>query len=227
MLARLAEYYGVFQFTPLREGRQQRERCLNHSQHFNSRPSARGDRVFCCGCLAGIISIHAPPRGATQIHRCTAVVHTISIHAPPRGATRSKVASAGAKKDFNSRPSARGDSSVHGLHKVHDNFNSRPSARGDRLRCPSRILPVLISIHAPPRGATQSACLPCLFSADFNSRPSARGDLLRVLVECPRLISIHAPPRGATKSPTSTIHDFPISIHAPPRGATPGRARGS
>ena len=54
-----------FQFTPLREGRPQKE------------TSQR----------AVIISIHAPPRGATRPRACRAVRRTISIHAPPRGAT--------------------------------------------------------------------------------------------------------------------------------------------
>ena len=77
---------------------------------------------------------------------------------------------------FNSRPSARGDKAQTSLYRSSTNFNSRPSARGDlseyRVR---RIL--IISIHAPPRGAT--------------GRLMAWSDFLD--------ISIHAPPRGATK----------------------------
>ena len=57
---------------------------------------------------------------------------------------------------------------------------------------------ILISIHAPPRGAT--LCLSENTTMDnFNSRPSARGDegtdreyIAQIM------ISIHAPPRGAT-----------------------------
>ena len=57
----------------------------------------------------------------------------------------------------------------------------------------------MISIHAPPRGATR-------WEARWESH---------------RHISIHAPPRGATTSPdTTTGRDNHISIHAPPRGAT-------
>ena len=54
-----------FQFTPLREGRPQKE------------TSQR----------AVIISIHAPPRGATFLLSVVRPSSTISIHAPPRGAT--------------------------------------------------------------------------------------------------------------------------------------------
>ena len=38
--------------------------------------------------LAGIISIHAPPRGATLTSATVSTDRDISIHAPPRGATR-------------------------------------------------------------------------------------------------------------------------------------------
>ena len=97
----------------------------------------------------------------------------ISIHAPPRGATF-----------------FRGKR----YHVAH--FNSRPSARGDtssRAVCNR----AFISIHAPPRGATSAISLSAprtrfqftplregrrrfqrqfAFALYFNSRPSARGD---------------------------------------------------
>ena len=90
------------------------------STHFNSRPSARGDK-----CPLGTsyrimhISIHAPPRGATSpsptfsiaeifqftplregrrwIVSLNTLAPIISIHAPPRGATESMSEST---KDF-------------------------------------------------------------------------------------------------------------------------------
>ena len=54
-----------FQFTPLREGRRQRNRRGQHGRHFNSRPSARGDLSAQWRVYPNSISIHAPPRGAT------------------------------------------------------------------------------------------------------------------------------------------------------------------
>ena len=121
--------------------------------HFNSRPSARGDVGGVCCLRLALISIHAPPRGATTCvflpfcpsyfnsrpsarGDCTdsEICYTlrISIHAPPRGATFPATARLSWSSDFNSRPSARGD---HFL-------QLKPC-----VRC--------ISIHAPPRGATQ------------------------------------------------------------------------
>ena len=121
----------------------------------------------------------------------------ISIHAPPRGATCRGLYFC-TSPYFNSRPSARGDHVQRVYQEKRRDFNSRPSARGDwRLRNPCRWR-ILISIHAPPRGATQPSTSPpkrasfqftplregrpFLFVAvfglsHFNSRPSARGDL--------------------------------------------------
>ena len=127
---------GVFQFTPLREGR------LDKLGYYQD----------------AMISIHAPPRGATQPSADRLRHRAISIHAPPRGATRCagtaarptifqftplregrrfRLSSVGELKNFNSRPSARGD--FRGVRESgrRENFNSRPSARGDgypRLR---------------------------------------------------------------------------------------------
>ena len=126
--------------------------------------------------LAGIISIHAPPRGATLTDGREAETPRFQFtplregrHAPERrGGTQ--------LPDFNSRPSARGDPPRHGRRHAD-----------------------LISIHAPPRGATCNAAVRELATIYFNSRPSARGD--PALVEAGvavRAISIHAPPRGAT-----------------------------
>ena len=78
----------VFQFTPLREGRPRRHGTPRLTRaDFNSRPSARGDNP----------------------DTTTGRDNHISIHAPPRGATQSARRSCPACKHFNSRPSARGD----------------------------------------------------------------------------------------------------------------------
>ena len=127
-----------------------------------------------------VISIHAPPRGATKEKTYFFTGRGISIHAPPRGATKLRTLFLGFLQHFNSRPSARGDF---------------PSPAGS----PS----APISIHAPPRGATSSSNLYKVKSGTFqftplregrrnwskrsssprkhfNSRPSARGD--RIIV---------------------------------------------
>ena len=80
----------------------------------------------------------------------------------------------------------------------------------------------LISIHAPPRGATSKRTSTRKQFLNFNSRPSARGDFPFTNFHEENLISIHAPPRGATTWIPFAQNVGQISIHAPPRGATSG-----
>ena len=54
-------------------------------------------------------------------------------------------------------------------------FNSRPSARGDFNFYREAFDNLIISIHAPPRGATLCRDFRNTLIY-FNSRPSARGD---------------------------------------------------
>ena len=80
--------------------------------------------------LAGIISIHAPPRGATRDVQLVVGEVSISIHAPPRGAT-SLFSPVGMMRVFQFTPLREG----------------RPVSMAAIFTCS-------ISIHAPPRGAT-------------------------------------------------------------------------
>ena len=77
----------LFQFTPLREGRLAASPGRWARAYFNSRPSARGDAALLGCAVQRHISIHAPPRGATDGEAEDARQRAISIHAPPRGAT--------------------------------------------------------------------------------------------------------------------------------------------
>ena len=144
-----------FQFTPLREGRQADALTIEVTE---------------------IISIHAPPRGATSLiytavaslefqftplregRRVVAMrkeyYQGISIHAPPRGATAPSAASAPLPPDFNSRPSARGDAKQVYLKNGFAAFQFTPLREGRLRYCPQGFVNHCISIHAPPRGAT-------------------------------------------------------------------------
>ena len=139
---------------------------------------------------------------------------------PLREGRRKRNTVSGLFNDFNSRPSARGDANLQKLRDAGSHFNSRPSARGDITHVLSAAI-LAISIHAPPRGATNQGKHQAVRHGYFNSRPSARGDIRargkRVSGIC---ISIHAPPRGATLAADKMRLDGHISIHAPPRGAT-------
>ena len=118
---------------------------------FNSRPSARGDAA--AGRQLNLKTFQFTPlREGRHDKPFWGVCEAISIHAPPRGATTSTAAGP----------------------PRHD-FNSRPSARGDRA-CWLAADGADISIHAPPRGATAVSAVQGDVSGHFNSRPSARGD---------------------------------------------------
>ena len=189
-----------FQFTPLREGRPPAYTRIEMIQLFQFTPLREGRHFLPKKKISrGLISIHAPPRGATfcvnflfklvyfnsrpsargdEIAEKQDMSAGISIHAPPRGATALSVQHQKRQVNFNSRPSARGDGAydIPVIAPTSD-FNSRPSARGDRLR---------ISAVGGRKY--------------FNSRPSARGDAIFVYLSLKReFISIHAPPRGATR----------------------------
>ena len=146
-----------------------------------------------------VISIHAPPRGATaQAFALLAAVLQfqftplregrldlvalrkelrISIHAPPRGATVTGFARL-RRLIFQFTPLREGRRAVvHLLHNQVAQFQFTPLREGRLFRRLSNV-----KKHY------------------FNSRPSARGDAR--LVGCAQAppISIHAPPRGATKT---------------------------
>ena len=187
-----------------------------------------------------MISIHAPPRGATAADSVRKTSQGISIHAPPRGATPLLVTETRNREKFQFTPLREGRRYSGSGRTTCCNFNSRPSARGDG-GCTRNHLFQGISIHAPPRGATCQALfnypeilfqftplregrphssLHCVMPFYFNSRPSARGDPVPAPAPAPVKISIHAPPRGATVNQGNVLGIICISIHAPPRGAT-------
>ena len=144
------------------------------------------------------VSIHAPARGATGISPLFFVFIRVSIHAPARGATlricfvylcqerfnpRAREGRDGAIRSntsptisFNPRAREGRDQAVSIFEIFYDLFQStRP--RGARLQGRHVIFNnLLVSIHAPARGATYSPLL-----------KSAWG-----------IVSIHAPARGAT-----------------------------
>ena len=171
----------TFQFTPLREGRLPGNPAYMDSSYFNSRPSARGDAI----------------RRMMELRM----------------------------SDFNSRPSARGD--VHRNFVLHSSlyFNSRPSARGDSP-CSLCWMVDKISIHAPPRGATRMPTSGKNGLKNFNSRPSARGDK-RGRKEGKHMLFQFTPLREGRRLHDDELFFFRfISIHAPPRGATRRQAVG-
>ena len=164
----------LFQFTPLREGRRHEGIHEREPSHFNSRPSARGDNMDSGWDFTALISIHAPPRGATSA-RIAIYCRDIFQFTPLREGRLPPLVRPCGITNFNSRPSARGDGGIRAPRPGRLHFNSRPSARGDCADVRDGAV-TDISIHAPPRGATSQRQMGLTTSVDFNSRPSARGD---------------------------------------------------
>ena len=169
----------LFQFTPLREGRRSVHGLHKVHDNFNSRPSARGDRLQHPSKPLFPISIHAPPRGATVQIGAGFLRGAISIHAPPRGATRVDCHKNRFKRTISIHAPPRGATS--------------PRIRGNGFR--------LISIHAPPRGATcRFACCFLAFCISIHAPPRGATEPAAA-TRGGTPISIHAPPRGATFCP--------------------------
>ena len=102
--------WSKFQFTPLREGRQLSSAGSHGRQAISIHAPPRGATDRRAAATSGDdISIHAPPRGATGVSFSCLLWLSISIHAPPRGATLPASAPMANGTHFNSRPSARGD----------------------------------------------------------------------------------------------------------------------
>ncbi len=80
---------------------------------------------------------------------------------------------------------------------------------------------LLVSIHAPARGATRKMIRRLVPTASFQSTPPHGGQ--RASGPCRAAqsrVSIHAPARGATVTGNRVVGKALVSIHAPARGAT-------
>ena len=187
-----------FQFPPLREGRHGR----------NPRRYSR------------LISIHAPPRGATRAGGTLQSKSAISIHAPPRGATTREFWDT-LHKLFQFTPLREGRRMLRIAASHACTAFQFPPLREGRLF--SGVSKGAMSIFQFPPLREGRPVLPCSWrrGKHFNSRPSARGDGEKPPKgQISFTISIHAPPRGATVGIRHQQVAVGISIHAPPRGAT-------
>ncbi len=168
--------------------------------HFNSRPSARGDRRRSRRKRGSYGFRFTPLReGATY------------------DGERVRFA---AWRYFNSRPSARGDPpNDQGVGSA-NYFNSRPSARGDGRFADGLLLCTKFQF-TPLREGRQCSISRRFPDFLFQFTPLREGrHLVKGIALCAMLISIHAPPRGATSMQYNMSIRKIISIHAPPRGAT-------
>ena len=131
-LTSTASTAGRFQFTPLREGRRAGATATYQRDVFQFTPLREGRR------------------GGGGVKKSD---ERISIHAPPRGAT----CCGGGNRDgvrFQFTPLREGRRCIVHREGAGIVFQFTPLREG-RLRFAPRIIQALISIHAPPRGATR------------------------------------------------------------------------
>ena len=124
------------------------------------------------------------PRGERRLPDvCSDQMEKISIHAPTRGATLSSNAIKVLRQNFNPRSHEGSDSSAAASSDSFSLFQST-LPRGERLRVGwARECHIVISIHAPTRGATT----------------------ITLYAQWRKSISIHAPTRGATRAASQTL----------------------
>ena len=121
----------------------------------------------------------------------------ISIHAPPRGATLRSGAVVDVQQ-FQFTPLREGRLAGQTLSESHKNFNSRPSARGDTGK-QRRARAATTFQFTPLREGRLCARRKARNSSIFQFTPLREGrPRWEARWESHRHISIHAPPRGAT-----------------------------
>ena len=162
------------------------------------------------------------PRGERQyFHFCSKMLKKISIHAPTRGATTFPGTFRSTYNYFNPRSHEGSDMIAPYDWQLLQVFQST-LPRGERHGSSQFSgMPVVISIHAPTRGATHGSANQYKSNLIFQSTlPRGERRLDTKAMKCNNKISIHAPTRGATavENPVGIISG--ISIHAPTRGAT-------
>mgnify|MGYP003225650538 CR=1 FL=1 len=101
------------------------------------------------------ISIHAPAKGATGTVGGVGMTENISIHAPAKGATHCQNKLAGNIDDFNPR-SREGSDHIRLIMVIRILvFQSTLPRRERRDYLTNKVFRLVISIHAPAKGATQ------------------------------------------------------------------------
>ncbi len=167
-------------------------------RYFNSRPCERGDHDAILKIRDYFQFQFTPLReGRRTLNSFNYREWSISIHAPARGATGGAVHGLQVGSHFNSRPCERGDTGF-GSDYPGQQFQFTPLREGRLLSIVDFVTPsifqftplregrlgsggfqvdvVLISIHAPARGATGLIGALCSTELYFNSRPCERGD---------------------------------------------------
>ena len=190
--------------------------------YFNPRPREGGDPPRLHAQGSGQVFQSTPPRGGRLTGSATVTYGgLISIHAPARGATVETYVLISRKLLFQSTP-PRGGRPLHGRLLHHSAVISiHAPARGATRLVPDLGQVAVISIHAPARGATSGNKSFLWVYLYFNPRPREGGDPPRLHAQGSGQVFQSTPPRGGRLTGSATVtYGGLISIHAPARGAT-------
>ena len=126
--------FSLFQFTPLREGRRNREYNCFIGRNFNSRPSARGDTLNDNATPWLYLFQFTPLREGRLILPREQFKHVLFQFTPLREGRRWTSASTSLARTFQFTPLREGRLLCALQAILLQHFNSRPSARGDPRR---------------------------------------------------------------------------------------------
>ena len=143
----------------------------------------------------------------------------ISIHAPTKGATASSFVCCDVATDFNPRSHEGSDHPLTHIRGQAVHFNPR-SHEGSDIAIFKNLWDTNISIHAPTKGATQVRFYSWEDTGISIHAPTKGATQIPDTRKNRSVISIHAPTKGATPGEHCICNSTHISIHAPTKGAT-------
>ena len=160
------------------------------------------------------------PHGVRQAVEATiAGEGVVSIHAPTRGATNQRLIADFGQQFQSTHP--------HGVRPAlrcwpsrKSSFNPRTHTGCDLLRRVIDGIIPFVSIHAPTRGATHGGNRNDPYERVSIHAPTRGATKLLECTNPVKGVSIHAPTRGATHQDCGGRTESRVSIHAPTRGAT-------
>ena len=190
-----------------------------------------------------MISIHAPAKGATNVLDAGSLALDISIHAPAKGATAILWRMRVRLSHFNPRSREGSDRTwparLHALSQFQSTlprrerhaapvtdatrraFQSTLPRRERRREYRAGTNAILISIHAPAKGATGEDQVCYISQGHFNPRSREGSDMRDDKADIKdRLFQSTLPRRERHTLPPYLYIDTKISIHAPAKGAT-------
>ena len=221
IITRVHHISTAFQSTLPRRERPQMSWLSCAAQNFNPRSREGSDAIKQQDEPQDGISIHAPAKGATRDEYQRGHLRDyISIHAPAKGAT-SATWRVSVGVTFQSTLPRRERLSATWRVSVGVTFQSTLPRRERRREYRAGTNAILISIHAPAKGATGEDQVCYISQGHFNPRSREGSDMRDDKADIKDRLFQSTLPRRERHTLTPYLYiDTKISIHAPAKGAT-------